>query len=162
MGLGALLVRCKMGEIEEQVAEEGLPAVFASGSDGCCEEAEIDGFSCDWEINRIVMPETMFMGEDEEGLLPDEPGGLAEDTTSGDPTDLLAGPSAGEMDAIAAQAMQYVYPILKPSIEEQIRRVTVAVKWREGTSERSFKVDRYLVADQPPAAPDGEETEVTE
>ena len=157
MSLGALLVRCKMGEIEEQVANEGLPAVFASESDECCEEAEIEGFSCDWEINRIVLPETMFMGDEEgEGDLLSQQGALPS-TSMENPADLLSGPPADEVDAMAAQAMQFVYPVLKPSIEEQIRRVTIAVRWKEGSSERSFSVNRFLVADQPPAAPEEEE-----
>ena len=154
MSLGALLVRCKMGEIEEQIAEEGLPAVFASESDTCCAEAELEGFRCDWEINRIVLPETMFMGEEEEQeeLFPQ--GGTLPDTAVEDPTELLSGPGAGEIDALTAQAMQFVYPVLKPSIEEQIRRVTIVVRWKEGAAERSFSVNRYLVAEQPPPVPE--------
>jgi prepilin-type N-terminal cleavage/methylation domain-containing protein len=156
MSLGALLVRCKMGEIEEQIADEGLPAVFASESDGCCAEAEIDGFSCEWEISRIELPETMFMGEEEneEDIFSQQ--GTLPDTTMDDPTDLLSGPPAGEIDALAAQAMQFVYPVLKPSIEEQIRRVTIAVRWKEGSAQRSFSVNRYLVAEQPPPVPEEE------
>jgi general secretion pathway protein I len=149
MGMASLLARCKMGEIEEQIANEGLPAVFASGSDECCEEAEIDNFSCEWEINRIELPETMFAEEEteQEGLLEQET--PASDIETEDPMELLAGPSAAEMDGITAQAMQYVYPILKPSIEEQIRRVTVKVKWQEGNREHDFSVTQYLVAEQP-------------
>ena len=68
IGLASLLVRCKMGEIEEQVAAEGLPAVFDSGSDECCEDGEITGFSCDWEIEPVVLPDNMFASEEgEEG-----------------------------------------------------------------------------------------------
>ena len=66
MGLAALLVRCKMGEIEEQTASEGLPAVFDSGSDKCCEDGEIDGFSCDWEIVPVVLPDNMFAEDDDD------------------------------------------------------------------------------------------------
>ncbi len=158
MSLGALLVRCKMGEIEELIAEEGLPAVFASESDACCAEAEIEGFQCDWEINRIVLPETMFMG-DEEGQedMFSQQGTLPDTTEVEDPTALLSGPASGEIDALASQAMQFVYPVLKPSIEEQIRRVTIVVRWREGAAERSFSVNRYLVAEQPPPLPEDEE-----
>ncbi len=58
--VAALLVRCKMGEIEEKIAKEGMPAVYAQGQDSCCEDAPLDGFSCKWDINPILMPDTMF------------------------------------------------------------------------------------------------------
>lgn len=65
------------------------------------------------------------------------------------------GEGGSEMDAIASMAMQYVYPILKPSFESQIRRATVTVMWTEGTAEKSFDVTQYLVAEQPIKLPDG-------
>ena len=52
-------------------------------------------------------------------------------------------------------AMQYVYPILKPAFESQIRRATVTVMWKEGDAEQKFDVTQYLVADQPIKLPDG-------
>jgi len=60
-----LLARCKMAEIEEQTLREGLPAVSATGVDGCCEDGEVDGFECDWEISRVVLPDQAAVGEDE-------------------------------------------------------------------------------------------------
>lgn len=173
------LVRCKMGEIEEQLAKEGFPALYASGSDQCCKEAEIEGFSCDWTVNRIVMPETMFMEGDEEGQ---PKSGKKNDATSKMPLDLsqsqnlaTAAPGitdqtgamgAGQFDmtqvmqgggsiqdGIAAMALPIVYPVLKPFIEDQIRRVTVTVKWNEGEKQHSFEVVQYLVIEQPPLMP---------
>jgi len=154
MGLGVELARCKMGEIEEQIAKEGLPAVFESESDECCEESEIEGFTCDWEINRIVLPETMFEIEEDEGG--EAFGSDSEDSTSlleaaaSDPLSLLSGGGGQVMGEIATTAMSLVYPVIKPSIEEQIRSVRVTVHWREGNRERSFNVSQYLVAEQPP------------
>jgi general secretion pathway protein I len=168
MGLASLLVRCKMGEIEEQVAAEGLPAIFDAGSDECCEDGEIDGFSCDWEIEPVVLPDNMFAQEDEEGgeggenpiekistamgLGPDENGKKpsAEDI---DPTELLSGGGGG----LASMALEFVFPVLKPSFEQQIRRATVTVKWKEGTIEHSFDVTQYLVSDQPIVVPEATE-----
>lgn len=205
MGLASLLVRCKMGEIEEQIAKEGFPALFDEGEDECCADAEIEGFTCKWEIQPVTMPDEMFESEDEEGE-----GGESGDDTKGeladekldsksledakeaadgadakkdklDATDLMKDPkkllgggsttglgglglglggedeAAGgsEMDAIASMAMQYVYPILKPSFESQIRRATVTVMWTEGTADKSFDVTQYLVAEQPIMLPDG-------
>lgn len=146
MGLATLLARCKMGEIEEQVAKEGLPAVDDAGNDGCCEGAEIDGYSCDWRVERIVLPDLTEMAEEEEGAAT-----AAQAAAAGDDAnvqDLLqgAGPTG---DAMAELAVGFSFPILKPSIEEQVRRATVTVQWREGEAVKSFDVVQYLVAAQP-------------
>lgn len=164
MGMATLLVRCKMGEIEQQVAEEGFPALFDSGSDACCEEGEIDGFECEWEIAPVVLPETMFAPEEGEeggegtGADPLSKVGAAMgiDPTNAqaagnlDPSQLLTG---GGMGGLASMALSYVYPVLKPSFESQIRRATVTVRWKEGSVGHEFDVTQYLVADQPIAMP---------
>jgi general secretion pathway protein I len=157
MGLATLLVRCKMGEIEEQVAAEGLPALFDSGSDACCEDAEIDGFTCDWEIEPIVLPENMFAPEEgEEGT--GEPGEepaqspaeqMQQTLGAMDPAQVLSGQGSAELDGLASMALGFVFPVLKPSFEQQIRRATVTVHWKEGSTEHEFDVTQYLVSDQP-------------
>jgi general secretion pathway protein I len=153
-GVAALLARCKMGEIEEQIAIEGLPALMDSGSDECCEDAEVDGFECEWEIQPIVMPDTMFMDEEgEEGAATgeapaaDAPASPLDDLNGTAPEDLLSG--GGDVDGLASMAMSYVYPVLKPAFESQIRRVSVTVSWREGEAPHSFDVTQYVVSDQP-------------
>jgi hypothetical protein len=212
LGWASTLVRCKMGEIEEQVAKEGFPAIMGEGEDNCCKDAEIQGFTCKWQIEQVVMPDTMFNPEDgEEGegsgddkdkskdsKSTDSKSGDSKDSKSGgkdssdtgekkkkldpaelfkDPKKLLGGGStpsgaamgmgaaamgmgtgtgtgddesaAPDMDSIASMAMGYIYPILKPSFESQIRRATVTVMWKEGDSEQQFDVTQYLVAEQP-------------
>jgi prepilin-type N-terminal cleavage/methylation domain-containing protein len=225
LGFASMLVRCKMGEIEEQVAKEGFPAMFAEGDDKCCKDAEIQGFTCKWEIEPVVMPDAMFNPEeDKDGENADDKDGKSGDKKSSDsksgdsksgtsksgdsksttdlkdtlgstdkkkkldpaelfkdPKKLLGGGStpggmgmgmgagvgmgmgstgsgsgkdsdsggAPDMDAIASMAMQYVYPILKPAFESQIRRATVTVMWNEGSAEQKFDVTQYLVAEQP-------------
>jgi general secretion pathway protein I len=150
--LASLLARCKMNEVEEKVAKEGLPAVFANGSDECCEDAEIDGFTCDWEIQPIVLPDTMFGADDEQADGKDAPpagddkASITDALSSADPAQMLAG--AGGSSMISTMAMQMAFPILKPAFEQQIRRATVTVRWKEGTGEHSFDVTQYLVAEQ--------------
>ncbi len=154
----SLLARCKMGEIEEEVMRTGFPAVSARGSDRCCEGGEVEGFDCEWEMSRVVIPEQMPIGsgDDEGGLLGSLLGGGA---SPSEPSALPAAPSAAEMlsgnvmagggGMIAQLAMQFVLPALKPSIEERIRRATVTVRWREGEGRQEFDVVQYLVADAP-------------
>ncbi|MFW6067509.1 MAG: prepilin-type N-terminal cleavage/methylation domain-containing protein [Myxococcota bacterium] len=154
-GVATLLARCKMGEIEEQVTEEGFPAIDDAGTDGCCEGAEVDGYACDWSIERVVLPDlTEMPEEDETATAAAEAADTGEDA---DVEELLqgAGPAG---DAISEIAVGFSFPILKPSIEEQVRRATVTVKWREGTSgEKSFDVVQYLVSGFPQGAQEEEE-----
>lgn len=151
-GVATLLARCKMAEIEQTVHEEGLPAVSADGSDECCEGAEVQGYTCDWKVERIVLPDlTEVPGEDDDNAT-----AAAEAAAAGDETsvnDLLegAGPTG---DAMAQIAVGFTFPVLKPSIEDQVRRATVTVKWQEGTAKsavHSFDVVQYLVSGTPPA-----------
>ena len=67
MNIAALMARCKMAELEEQVLKEGLPAIDDSGRDGCCEDAEVEGFECEWRMDRVVLPDDSLTGEGEEG-----------------------------------------------------------------------------------------------
>lgn len=252
LGWASMLVRCKMGEIEETIAKEGFPAIMGEGEDKCCKDAEVDGFTCKWEIAAVTMPEAMFNPKDGEGDDSDDKDkdgkdkdgkdkdgkdsksgdSKSSDSKSGDsksgdsksgdsksttdlkdklgtdangkkkkldpaelfkdPKKLLGGGSipggmgmgqgAGlgmgmgssmgmgsgtgtgsgkdddeggppDMDSIATMAMGYIYPILKPSFESQIRRATVTVMWKEGSAEQKFDVTQYLVAEQPISIP---------
>jgi hypothetical protein len=108
----------------------------------------------------VVLPETMFAGEEGEEGAGSDPmskvgAALGMDPASGtgdlDPATLLSG---GGMGGLASMALSFVYPVLKPSFESQIRRATVTVHWKEGSVGHEFDVTQYLVADVPIAAPD--------
>lgn len=158
-GVATLLARCKMAEIEEQVHDQGLPAVEADGSDKCCDGAEVAGYSCDWKIERIVLPD-LSQSEMPDGGAADEQlqqaATQAQATAAGNDTNveqLLQG-TGGTGDAITQVAIDFAFPILKPAIEDQVRRATVTVKWREGTEKHathSFDVVEYLVGALPSA-----------
>jgi general secretion pathway protein I len=145
--VATVMARCKLGEIEEKVLREGLPAVSASGGGSCCEDATVEGFECDWSIDRVVLPDAPE-SEDSEAAPGNGTDGAASAAAGVTVDSLLAGggPSGASM---ANMAMQYTYPVLKPTIEEQVRRATVTVKWTEGRREHSFSVVQYLVADAP-------------
>ncbi|MEY4578240.1 MAG: hypothetical protein RL701_2943 [Pseudomonadota bacterium] len=214
LAFATLLARCKMGEIEEYVAKKGLPTIQMTDSDECCKDAPIDGFRCKWEIIPVVMPESMFSGEDDDGkgskkttgkgpnlgpigangqsdsksksglsgLLgaaaaalggkkddgktdakdkdkdgkdPKDKSDLTKDPSkvlSGDPSQFLAGnkeSGGGDVDSLTAMAMQFVYPVLKPAFESQIRRASISVNWSEGSAEKTFELTQYIVAEQP-------------
>ena len=141
-----------MGEIEETLAREGLPAIDDSGRDECCEGAEVEGYRCEWTIDRVVLPdETGIDGADSadgDGP-PGIGGGQGPNLALGD---FLGGGS--DTSGLASMAVGLAYPVLKPFIEEQVRRVSVDVYWTEGQAERGFDVVQYVVAEQPPPTPE--------
>ncbi|MFK7985279.1 MAG: prepilin-type N-terminal cleavage/methylation domain-containing protein [Sandaracinaceae bacterium] len=146
MTTATLLARCKMAEIEEQAIIEGAyTGVQEDGEDECCEGGEYDGFRCEWNVERVELPDP-GLGEDADLL-----GGLAGDHAgdtagAGDIESALTGAAGG--DAIGDLAMNAAMPVLQPLIEEQVRRVTVTVLWGEGESERSFDVSQFIVLPQ--------------
>lgn len=147
MSVATLLARCKMAEVEEQMLRDGFPTVDEEGEDECCEGGEQEGFTCEWRVERVELPDAIEMGEEGDG----DPLGLGSDhgadgASGMDLENALGGAAGG--DAIGSYAVQFAFPIIRPAIEEQVRRATVTVKWGEGDRERSFDVAQYLVADQ--------------
>jgi general secretion pathway protein I len=156
--VAATLARCKMGEIEEIIGIEGLPALEKKDTDNCCEHAPVEGYECDWIVDRIILPELGAQGGDEE--YEGEGGGEASRDRSqrrltetydeinaqggGTPQEVIAG-QAGNLTTLA---LEIGYPILKPFLEEQVRRAKVSVRWKEGPSERGFDVIQFLVSEQ--------------
>lgn len=151
--VAATLARCKMGEIEEIIAVEGLPALEKKDTDSCCEHAPVEGFECEWIVDRIILPEFGVGGEDgeedeEETSNPRDIVDEAVDQVTGSeaPTEQAL---AGQAGNLAMLALQIGFPILKPFLEEQVRRAKVSVRWTEGSKQRGFDVVQYLVSDQP-------------
>ena len=138
MSVASLLARCKMGEIEENILREGMPAVSDDGRDECCEGGEQQGFRCEWSVERVELPDALGVAGDGS---PREAGASARAPAAG-------GGGAAGGDALGSFAVQVAFPVLRPAIEEQVRRATVTVFWAEGEDERSFDVVQYLVADQ--------------
>jgi len=52
--------------------------------------------------------------------------------------------SMSGVDGLASMVLGMVYPTLKPMLEASIRKVTVSVKWREGSRERTLDLTQYV------------------
>ena len=52
--------------------------------------------------------------------------------------------SMGGVDGLASMVLGMVYPTLKPMLEASIRKVTVSVKWHEGSRERTLDLTQYV------------------
>jgi general secretion pathway protein I len=170
MQVATLLARCKMGELEEQLLEEGFPAIESRGSDECCEDAEQEGFECTWAVRRIELPVPGEI-EDSEGLdgslLAEQRGENEDDDPTRAPTledaqglglgstvdGLLGGAGSMSGDMMGELALTYAYPILKPNLEERVRRVDLTVRWAEGEAEKTFELARFVVAEPGQVAP---------
>jgi len=147
MTTATILARCKMAEIEEQMAIEGLPVVSEDGEDECCEDGEQPGFRCEWSVERVELPDSVDIGG-EEGDPLGIGGDHAGDSASGaDVENALAGAAGG--DAIGSYAVQFAWPVIRPSIEEQVRRASVRVIWGPDDYERTVEVSQYLVGNPP-------------
>lgn len=149
--VATLLARCKMGEIEEQILREGFPAVDDSESDECCEGAEVEGYTCDWSIQPIVLPVNTSLAGNQNG---EGSPSLRQTATGEDPAsralgqvgtagDFLAG--GGNRGGLEDLMMQLAVPALMPAIEAQVRRVNVNVHWNEGEHRYGFDVSQFLV-----------------
>jgi general secretion pathway protein I len=60
---------------------------------------------------------------------------------------LTEGP-AGGAGGLAALAMVFVYPQLKPMLEASIRKITVSVNWKEGIRDRDLTIVQYITHPQ--------------
>jgi general secretion pathway protein I len=59
------LGRCRMSEIEEKQLKLGFPEVEEKDqSPICCNEKENPGFSCEWKVERVLLPQPMALGGD--------------------------------------------------------------------------------------------------
>ena len=148
--IAATLARCKMGEIEQIIAIEGLPALEKKDTDSCCEHAPVEGFECDWLVERIILPELGAQRDEDENSQDTANRQLSQaydevNSAGGTPQEVIA----GEAGNLAILALQLAFPILKPFLEEQVRRATVSVRWKEGPKDRGFDVTQYLVSEQP-------------
>ena len=187
--IASLLARCKMGEIEEKVLKEGWPAELIEERDECCEDGEREGFSCEWKVERIKLPD-IEESEDESGddddddekrdgkETPREPGMIDQlaELSKEDPkerltsiTDMLSGggtssaegddeaESESTLDPMSAMVMELAFPIMKPVIEEGVRRATVEVLWKEGKKEQRLSITQFLVTEEQIILPEDDE-----
>ena len=198
--VATLLARCKMGEVEEKVAKEGWPGELIEGRDECCEEGEKEGYTCEWKVERIKLPDREEDEEEDEGDGDDgkkdgdkaaKPGMIDQlsELSKQDPgdrlsgiTDMLSGgrsskdekiASAGSddddkkskdereeesmLDPMASMVMGLAFPMMKPVIEEGVRRASVLVKWKDGDKEQTFEVVQFLVSEEQIIVPDQDE-----
>ena len=59
------LGRCRMSEVEEKQLKLGYPEIEETDSSTvCCDDKEVAGFSCEWRVERVKLPEATALGGD--------------------------------------------------------------------------------------------------
>src|SRR5271166_1368603 len=57
--------RCRMSEIEERQLKLGFPEIEEKDtSQFCCNEKEIPGFTCQWQVERVKLPQATSLAGD--------------------------------------------------------------------------------------------------
>jgi general secretion pathway protein I len=74
--------RCRMTEIEEKQLKLGYPEIEEKDSSQfCCDEKEVQGFTCQWQVERVLLPQVTSLAGDA-GLSSVLGGGLGLDAGS--------------------------------------------------------------------------------
>ena len=127
MTIATLLAREKMIEIEDEMFEEGFSDFDEedSGDFG----REYKRFTYEVKIEKVELP----AAADAEGLSQSLKEG-AEDEGMG---------AGGGMAALGGQMIAQYLEMIRSTIEQSIRRVTLEVFWKEGRRKRSLTVSCY-------------------
>lgn len=172
MGQAVALGRCKMTEIEEKLLKLGYPELDAIDPGvPCCEDEKSDFFTCDTRTEKVVMPDFQSGNSLGDGGALVGPGAAAAAGTggiaglvnpagsggglnldvvaslSGLGAQLGAGGGSGAQ-GLLSMVMGILYPSIKPMYEASIRRISVTVKWKEGSNARELPIVQYVTNPQ--------------
>jgi len=153
------LARCKMSEVEEELLRKGYQLTKDEEEGSCCEDEESE-LRCRWSVIPVTLPDLSTAGFERDA-------GAGESESVEDPTtamdklgeaeaSLSGGDTAAAMEqlggssasGLASMAVSIVYPQLKGMLEASIRKVTVQVYWKEGSTERDLSIIQYVTNPQ--------------
>lgn len=162
-GQAVALARCKMTELEENLLKLGYPELdqIEQGV-SCCTDEDREGFTCDTRVEKVEMPSFQSgnaLGDG--GALTGAfaaAAPLASNAAGGPGLSLgvdagLAGMGSsidgqlaamGGTEGLLSMVMGILYPTIKPMYEAAIRRLSVTVKWKEGSKERDLPIVQYV------------------
>ena len=155
--VATFLARCKMSEIEADVFENGFQATDVIERDvPCCMDEDDDGFRCGYRIETLGLAELGSDAVGENNPLGDLLGGGEDSSETPDPSSITGGATAEDIlggsaalsnaDIVSGLATDYVWPLIAPSLDQQVRKVTVEVAWGE---DDGFEVVQYVVLEPP-------------
>lgn len=57
--------RCRMSELEEKELKLGYPEIEEKDTSAtCCDDKDVPGYTCEWQIERVKLPEVQTLGGD--------------------------------------------------------------------------------------------------
>jgi len=176
MGMSTTLARCKMTEMEEKLVKFGYPEIDQIDMAMiCCEGVEAPNFTCDTRVEKVLLPNPPDNSLGDGGFMASPSGsgpagalaglaGLPGANPAGSSAALnldmdgglqaMGGQIQGQLAAaggaqgLIGMVMGIVYPSLKPMMENSIRRLTVTVKWKEGSTPKEFAIVQYVTNPQ--------------
>jgi general secretion pathway protein I len=172
IGQAVALGRCKMTELEERMLKLGYPELDAIDPGvACCDDERTDVFSCDTRVEKVVMPNFQSGNSLGDGGALVGPGaagsgdlaGMVNPAGSGGALSLdidaglggigssltsQMGAGGAGAQGLLSMVMGILYPSIKPMFEASIRRLTVTVKWKEGSTERELPIVQYVTNPQ--------------
>ena len=139
-----LLARCKMSEIELDLARDGLPEAdeSESGSD-CCEFGEdvesLEGFSCSWSVKKVELPGIADMEAAQSGAI--GPGALS--TLIGD---FQADRVESQLEKVGGMgALAGLVPMINELFVAAVRRVDLDVTWKARGGDQSLRITQFVI-----------------
>ncbi len=64
MSQAVTIARCRMSEIEEKQLKLGFPEIEEKDqSQNCCDDKDVPGFSCAWQVERVTLPQASLAGD---------------------------------------------------------------------------------------------------
>ncbi|HHH11158.1 MAG TPA: prepilin-type N-terminal cleavage/methylation domain-containing protein, partial [Sorangium sp.] len=167
MSVATGLARCRMSEIEIQLAVDGFQELDEVSQGPCCAGDDNPRMMCEWRIEKPTFPEPQYGQLDLDSSLGGDgnalgklaqgakDGSLDGAKNLGDVANVLGGQegvddlAAGGVGGVASMVMGMVYPDLKAIFEASTRRVTVSVVWQEGGSDYDLTVVQWVTKPQP-------------
>ena len=145
IGVATMLARCKMTELEEGMRVDGFQLDDVDEQGACCEDEEeaADGYTCNWTIESVELPDVSAIQTAAGALGSGDPLGLSgpPDAQGNAPADDGAG---GGMDEGMMAGINVLYPVVSNVLQASIRRVSVEVHWNEGEQDRVVKAVQYV------------------
>jgi general secretion pathway protein I len=137
------LARAKMLDLEEELLRNGFQDTEQEVDGDFSEEGQ-PRFTFSAVIEKVELPDAAELAEGMEG---DKPSGSTPPPSPLDEQnqDSLLGLSGGSMaGALGAGMVQLYFPLIRPVLENAIRKVTLEVHWGVGRERESLKVIAFF------------------
>jgi general secretion pathway protein I len=129
------LARAKMLDLEEELLRTGFQDT-AERMEGDFEPEGQPKFAWTALVEKVQLPEAGQLAEGQkEGSTP--PPSADDEANNAALLNLSGGSDSG---ALGASMVQLYFPLIRPVLEQAIRKVTLEVKWRIGADEETLKV----------------------